>query len=91
LFALTERPKPAVGEAFALATFNSRVRIAEAILRPLRPLDTNTKPSHKTRVPRVHLHDGERSYFVTFLAFVRLALGYAPLLLKLGVCCKSLI
>jgi hypothetical protein len=33
----------------------------------------------------------ERSYFVTLFAFVCLLLGYAPLLLKRGVCCKSLI
>jgi hypothetical protein len=43
------------------------------------------------RIGRHILDDEQRSYFVTFLAFVWLDLGYAPLLLKLGVCCKSLI
>jgi hypothetical protein len=33
----------------------------------------------------------KRSDFVTLHPFVRLAPGYAGLLLKLGVCCKSLI
>jgi hypothetical protein len=33
----------------------------------------------------------QRSHFVTRFAFVRLVLGCVRLLLKLGVCCKSLI
>jgi hypothetical protein len=33
----------------------------------------------------------QRSYFVTCFAFVRFVLGCVPLLLKRGVCCKSLI
>jgi hypothetical protein len=33
----------------------------------------------------------QRSYFVTSFAFVGLVLGFVLLLLKLGVCCKSLI
>ena len=37
------------------------------------------------------LDNRQRSYFVTFFAFVLLIQGCVPLLLKLGVCCKSLI
>ena len=43
------------------------------------------------RIGRRVLDNEQRSYFVTCFAFARLVLGYAPLLLKLGVCCKSLI
>jgi hypothetical protein len=37
------------------------------------------------------LDNQQRSYFVTFFAFVSRIQGCVPLLLKLGVCCKSLI
>jgi len=37
------------------------------------------------------LDNQQRSYFVTFFAFVSLIQGCVLLLLKLGVCCKSLI
>ena len=37
------------------------------------------------------LHDSQRSYFVTLFTFVSLIQGCVLLLLKLGVCCKSLI
>ena len=43
------------------------------------------------RIGRRVLDDEQRSDFVTCFAFVRLVLGFAPLLLKLGVCRKSLI
>jgi hypothetical protein len=43
------------------------------------------------RIGRRVLDNAQRSYFVTCFAFVLLILGFAPLLLKLGVCCKSLI
>jgi hypothetical protein len=43
------------------------------------------------RIGRGVIDHEQRSYFVTCFAFVRLILGFAPLLLKLGVCCKSLI
>ena len=37
------------------------------------------------------LDNQQRSYFVTYFAFVSRIQGCVPLLLKLGVCCKSLI
>jgi hypothetical protein len=43
------------------------------------------------RIRRAQDREGSGRTRPPFLAFVRFAPGYAPLLLKLGVCCKSLI
>ena len=43
------------------------------------------------RIGRHALDNSQRSYFVTCCAFLRLVLGFVPLLLYLGACCKSVI
>ena len=62
--------------------------------KPLRPCLNHTRDLRIARANicrRATLHDWQRSYFVTCFAFVSLIQGYVPLLLKLGVCCRSLI